>query len=87
MKTWAYVFIHTRQPKKVLIKIRKISGVVHADAIFGSPDIIAIVEGTDIKNMDAVIDKIAEIPQIINTDSKVARWVNDVSLPFLVKEK
>jgi hypothetical protein len=87
MKTWAYVFIYTRQPKKALNKIRKISGVVHADAIFGNPDIIAIVEGNDIKNMDVVIDKIAGIPLIKNTDTKVARWINDISLPFFRKDK
>ncbi|MFA4931722.1 MAG: Lrp/AsnC ligand binding domain-containing protein [Caldisericia bacterium] len=87
MRIWAYVFVYSRQPKKVLSKIRKIAGVVHADALFGSPDIIAIVEGTDIKDMDTVIDRIAEIPLITNTDSKVARWIDDVSLPFSQKEK
>ncbi len=85
MKTWAYVLIYSRQPKKVLLKVRKIPGVVHADALFGTPDIIAIVEGNDIKNMDEVIDKIAKIPTINNTDTKVARWINDVSLPFITK--
>jgi DNA-binding Lrp family transcriptional regulator len=87
MKTWSYVFICTRQPKKVLKRVRKISGVVHADALFGSPDIIAIVEGKDIKDMDAVIDKIAKIPLIISTDTRVSRWINGVSLPFIVREK
>jgi hypothetical protein len=87
MKTWAYVFISTRQPKKVLNYVRKIPGVVHADALFGTPDIIAIVEGEDIKSMDVVIDNIAEIKLINNTDTKVARWINDVSLPFSEKKK
>jgi DNA-binding Lrp family transcriptional regulator len=86
MKIWAYIFINTRQPKKVLGKIRKISGVVHADAIFGSPDIIAIVAGSDIKKMDSVIDKIAEIPFIISTDSKIARWIDDIEFPLLMKD-
>ncbi len=85
MKTWAYVFIYSRQPKKVLLKVRKIPGVVHADALFGTPDVIAIVEGNDINSLDEVIDKIAEIPTINNTDTKVARWINDVSLPFITK--
>ncbi|MBC7220586.1 Lrp/AsnC ligand binding domain-containing protein [Candidatus Bipolaricaulota bacterium] len=80
MKTWAYVFISTRQPKKVLRQVRIIPGVVHADAIFGSPDVIAIVRGKDIADMDAVIDRIAEIEDIIQTDTKVARWVDDVDL-------
>ncbi len=86
MQTWAYVFIYTRQPKKVLGKIRKIQGVVHADAVFGSPDIIAVVAGSDIKEMDSVIDRIAEIPFIISTDSKVARWVDNVVFPLIKKD-
>ncbi len=80
MKTWAYVFISTRQPKKVLRQVRTIPGVVHADAIFGSPDVIAIVRGKDIADMDAVIDRLAEIEDIIQTDTKVARWIDGVDL-------
>ena len=83
MKTWAYIFISTRQPKRVLRVLRHIPGVVHADAIFGAPDVIAIVAGDDIATMDAVIDRIAEIPEVLQTDSKVARWIDDVDLPFL----
>lgn len=83
MNAWAYIFITSRQPKNVLRQIRKIEGVVHADALFGSPDIIAIVKGKDIADMDQVIDKIAEIPDIISTDSKVARWIDGIEFPRL----
>ena len=75
MNTWAYLFITARQPKKVLRQIRQIPGVIHADALFGSPDLIAIVEGTDIASMDAIIDSIAEVPDIVGTDSKVAQLI------------
>ena len=51
-------------------------------AIFGSPDVIAIVAGRDIAEMDAVIDRIAEVRLIVATDSKVARWIDGVELPF-----
>jgi phosphohistidine swiveling domain-containing protein len=76
MKVWAYVFITTRQPRKVVQTMRKIQGVVKADALFGTPDAIAIVEGDDIAKMDAVIDAIVEVPDIVATDSKVARWID-----------
>ena len=76
MNVWAYVFITTREPRKVVHAIRKIPGVVKADALLGIPDAIAIVEGTDIRTMDAVIDRIVEVPGIIGTDSKVARWID-----------
>ena len=81
MPTWAYVFITTRQPKKVLRLLRRIQGVVHADALFGSPDLIAVVSGEDIATMDAVIDRIAEVPLVAATDSKVARWIDGVTFP------
>jgi hypothetical protein len=55
--------------------------VVHADVLFGSPDVIAIVKGKDITDMDRVIDKIVEIPEIISTDTKVARWIDGVEFP------
>ncbi|MBM3129431.1 MAG: Lrp/AsnC family transcriptional regulator [Chloroflexi bacterium] len=75
MQVWAYVFITTRQPRKVVQAIRKIPGVVKADALFGAPDAIAIVEGEGIAAMDAVIDRIVEVPKVLGTDSKVARWI------------
>lgn len=81
MEVWTYVFITTRQPKRTLPCVRKIPGVVHADALFGSPDIVAIVKGEDIADMDAVIDLIAELPDIESTDSKVARWLDGVGPP------
>ncbi len=75
MKVWTYVFITTNQPRKVVQAIRQLPGVVKADALFGTPDAIAIVEGEDIAQMDAVIDRIVEVPGILGTDSKVARWI------------
>jgi phosphohistidine swiveling domain-containing protein len=75
MKVWAYVFITTNQPRKVVQTVRQIPGVLKADALFGTPDAIAIVEGDDIASMDAVIDRMVEVPGILGTDSKVARWI------------
>ena len=81
MSVWAYVFITSRYPKRLLPCVRSISGVVHADALFGSPDIIAIVAGDDIKLMDQVIDQIAALEDVEVTDTKVARWLDGVGPP------
>jgi DNA-binding Lrp family transcriptional regulator len=81
--TWAYVFISTRQPKKVVRAVRRIAGVVHADGIFGSPDVIALVAGRDIAEMDAVVDRIATVRFITGTDSKVGRWIDGVGPPVV----
>lgn len=76
MKVCAYVFITTKQPRHVVQTIRKIPGVVKADALFGTPDAIAIVEGDDIASMDSVIDRIVEVPEVAGTNSQVARWID-----------
>jgi len=45
-------------PRRIVAEVRKIAGVIRADALLGTPDVIAIVEGDDIAKMDAVIDQI-----------------------------
>ena len=74
----AYVFIDTENPgpKRVVREVRALPGVVRADALLGTPDVIAIVEGADLAEMDAVIDRIAELEGVIDTESKVARWID-----------
>jgi DNA-binding Lrp family transcriptional regulator len=74
----AYVFIDTENPgpKRVVGEVRKLDGVVNAEALFGVPDVIALVEGADIAAMDAVIDRIAELDGVIDTESKVVRWID-----------
>ena len=77
-KLQAYVFVDTENPgpKRVVREIRKLDGIVRADALLGVPDVVAIVEGDDIASMDEVIDRIAELDGVIDTESKVVRWVD-----------
>jgi len=77
MKVQAYVFLETENPgpKRIVMEVRKIPGVVRADALLGAPDVIAIVEGDDIAKMDEVIDRIVEVQGVRDSDSKVIRWV------------
>lgn len=77
MRVEAYVFITTATPRAACRAVRRLPGVERADALFGSPDVIALVEGEDIAAMDAVIDAIIAIPGVTATDSKVARWIAD----------
>jgi len=78
MRVSAYVFVDTENPgpKHVVREIRKLDGVVRADALLGTPDVIAMVEGNDLAEMDSVIDRIAELPGVLDTESKVARWID-----------
>jgi DNA-binding Lrp family transcriptional regulator len=77
-RIWGYVFVDTENPgpKRLVREIRKLDGVVRADALLGTPDVIALVEGDDLAEMDSVIDRIAELPGVLDTESKVARWID-----------
>ncbi len=76
MNVWAYVFITSKRPRKVVQAVRKIPGVLRADGLFGTPDAIAIVEGKNLGSMDEVIDRIVAVPGVTGTDSRVARWID-----------
>jgi len=71
----AYVFVRTTNPgpRAACLAIRGLPGVVRADALFGGPPVVAIVEGEDLAAMDAVIDAIAELPMVTDTETHVVR--------------
>jgi hypothetical protein len=71
------VFIDTDNPgpKRIVGEVRKIPRVVRADVRFGTPDVIAIVEGDDRAKMDSVIGQIAELAGVCDTDSRLIRSV------------
>ena len=77
MVVQAYVFVTTRNPgpRAACRAIRKIPGVVRADALFGGPAVIAIVEGQDLAEMDAPIDAIVQLPMVIDTETHVVRQI------------
>ena len=77
MRVEAYVFVTTATPRAVCRAVRRLPGVVRCDALFGSPDVLALVAGDDIASMDAVIDAIVAVPGVAGTDSKVLRWITD----------
>jgi len=76
-RVWAYVFVDTENPgpRRVCQEVRKLPGVVRADALLGTPDVVAIVAGIDVAEMDAVIDRIVEIDGVVDSETKVARWI------------
>jgi len=77
MKVQAYVFLDTVKPgpMRIVKEVRKIPGVVRADALFGVPDILTLVEGDDLGVLDDVINRIVELAGVVDSESKVIRWV------------
>jgi len=75
MTVRAYVFVTTTNPgpRAACRAIRKIPGVVRADALFGGPPVIALVEGRDLAEMDAPIDAIVNLSMVVDTETHVVR--------------
>lgn len=71
----AFVFVYTANPgpRAACKRIRKIKGVVRADALFGGPPVIAIIEGKDLAALDQVVDKIVELPIVKDTETHIVR--------------
>lgn len=80
MAVSAYVFVSTSNPgpRAACQQIRAIAGVVRADALFGGPHVVAIVEGDDLASMDAVIDRIVDLDMVNDTETHVVR---DIAAP------
>lgn len=75
----AYVFISTTNPgpRAACQVIRKLPGVIRADALFGGPPVVAIVRGSDLFSLDEVIDRIVDLPMVTDTETHVVRDIRD----------
>jgi hypothetical protein len=75
----AYVFIETVSPgpRRICQEIRKIEGVLRADALFGGPPVVAVIEAEDMAAIDALIDRIVAVEGVLDTESHVARPIPD----------
>ena len=75
----AYVFVDTTNPgpRAAVQAIRKLDGVVRADALFGGPPVVAIVRGDDLVELDTIIDRIVDLPTVTDTETQVVRHIQD----------
>ncbi|HZO63966.1 MAG TPA: Lrp/AsnC ligand binding domain-containing protein [Kribbellaceae bacterium] len=75
MAVQAYVFVSTTNPgpRAACLAIRRLNGVVRADALFGGPPVVAIVEGDDLGALDSIIDHIVDLPMVTDTETHVVR--------------
>lgn len=75
----AFVFVATTNPgpRAAVQAIRSLDGIVRADALFGGPPVVVIVQGDDLLALDAVIDRIVELPMVTDTETHVVRCIQD----------
>jgi Lrp/AsnC ligand binding domain len=74
----AYVFVSTTNPgpRAACQAIRKITGVARADALYGGPPVVAIVEGEDLAALEPIIDAIVDLPMVTDTETHVVRDIS-----------
>jgi hypothetical protein len=75
MAIQAYVFVSTTNPgpRAACLAIRRLEGVVRADALLGGPPVVAIVEGDSLRALEIVIDRIVDLPMVTDTETHVVR--------------
>lgn len=71
-KVLAYVFIRAERPSEVVERVRRIKGVLKADALQGSGEAIAVVEGRDLEGLEALVGHIKRLPGVVVVRSKLA---------------
>ena len=79
MSIQAYVFVSTTNPgpRAACQAIRRLPGVIRADALLGGPPVIAIVEADDLEGFERLVDAIVDLPMVVDTETHVVRQIPD----------
>jgi Lrp/AsnC ligand binding domain len=78
MTVEAYVFVSTTNPgpRAACQAIRKLQGIVQADALFGDPPVIAIIRAADLAQVDQCVDAIIGLPMVTDTETHIVRDIS-----------
>jgi hypothetical protein len=50
--------------------------VVRADALFGGPPVVAIIEADDLASVDLIVDAIVALEAVTDTNTHIARSID-----------
>ena len=71
----AYIFVTAASkanPRELAREIGRIGGITSADLCWGSPDIIAVAEATDMKVLETmIVDRVQKIAGVEKTDTHI----------------
>lgn len=68
----AYVFVSCIRPKAVLRNLRRLPGVVKADALAGSSEAIVVVQEQSREGLEALLNRIRDLPGVLAANLKLA---------------
>lgn len=72
LRVSAYVFVSCVRPKAILRNLRRLPGVVKADALAGSSEAIVVVEEESREGLEALLSRIRDLPGVLAANSKLA---------------
>ncbi len=74
MSVQAYVFVECDEdPAAVVADLGGIGGVSRADGLYGTLEVIALIEAEDLGGLDGVIAAIQETDGVEFTDTRIVR--------------
>jgi DNA-binding Lrp family transcriptional regulator len=75
----AYIFINVTPDVKAaefVAEVRRIPGITSADACWGLPDVIAVAQVPDVKDLQATaLDKLQKVRGVSQTDTHIVAEV------------
>lgn len=72
MKAYVFVNVEPGRSTDVVGRLRAIEGVKSADTCWGLPDLIALVEATDLRALqEFVLNKIQKVAGVKQTDTHI----------------
>jgi len=73
----AYVFVECDgDPTEVVRSLRDLMGVKKADGLFGTIEVIALIEAPDLAALDQVIMDIQDVDGVDFTDTRIVRDIS-----------
>ncbi|MFQ5946420.1 MAG: hypothetical protein ACE5NC_09270 [Anaerolineae bacterium] len=74
MSVEAYVFVECDEdPAALAADLRGIGGVSRADGLYGTLEVVALIEADDLKGLDGVIAAILDTDGVEFTDTRIVR--------------
>jgi hypothetical protein len=72
VKISAYVFVSACQPKRVAFALRRLPGVLKADALSGTSEALLVVERGDLEGLQRLLNTVQSIPGVNKVSVKFA---------------
>ncbi len=72
IKVSAYVFVSCCQPQRIAMALRRLPGVVKADALLGASEAVLVVEQKSFESLQSLLSTVQSTPGVKRVSVKLA---------------